>query len=147
MSPSPWAALALFGAGLAALLVPPPVAFALAIAVVVATVVDMFLARRRPRVRRRVATTLARGVPAGLVVETVTNESDAAAESPGSAHRVQLRQAQPPDLTIDPATGWGPARCASRRAPAGRAPAASGRGPEVRAAAARRMHVRCRGNR
>jgi uncharacterized protein (DUF58 family) len=107
MSPTPWAALALFGVGVTALLVPTPVAVGLAIAVVVATVVDALVARRRPRVRRRVATTLARGVPAGLVVETVTSEHDAGAESPTSARRVQLRQALPPDVTIDPPTGWG----------------------------------------
>jgi uncharacterized protein (DUF58 family) len=107
MSPSPWAALALLGAGFAALLVPAPIAAAIAIAVVVATAVDMLLARRRPRVRRRVATTLARGVPAALIVETMTSQTDADAESPASARRVQLRQAQPPDLTIEPATGWG----------------------------------------
>jgi uncharacterized protein (DUF58 family) len=41
------------------------------------------------------------------VVETVTAESDGDAESSGSARRVQLRQAQPPDVTIEPATGWG----------------------------------------
>src|SRR4029079_12235904 len=32
---------------------------------------------------------------------------DGDAESSGSARRVQLRQAQPPDVTIEPATGWG----------------------------------------
>jgi uncharacterized protein (DUF58 family) len=96
VSPSPRAAIALVVVGLAALALPAAIALALAIIVVVATAVDMVLARRRPRVRRSIATALARGVPAALTIET-TNADRA----------VQLRQAQPPDFTIEPPSAWG----------------------------------------
>ncbi len=93
MSPSPRAAIALVVIGLLALLLPGVVALSLAALVAVATAVDMVLARRRPRVRRAVPTALARGVPAPFEVEA----------DPGDAHgRVDVRQAQPPDLAVDP---------------------------------------------
>src|SRR5204862_351754 len=82
-----------------ALVVPVRVALAAAVLLAVVTVVDMLLARRRPRVRRSVAGTLARGVPAPLVLETVGDESP-------TAGRVELRQPRPPDFTIEPNTGW-----------------------------------------
>src|SRR5262245_21979067 len=107
MSPSPRAALALLLVGLAALFVPTPIAIGLAGAVVVATIADMVAARRRPRVRRAIATTMAGGVPATLILETVTRDTAETGERPGSAKRVELRQARPPDVSIEPATGWG----------------------------------------
>src|SRR5207245_3325811 len=102
---APRAAVALVVVGIGALFVPTPVAVVLALVVVVATAVDMLLARARPRVRRRIATTLARGVPVGLVVDTTDGSTPG--DPHRSARRVELRQARPPDLTIEPATGWG----------------------------------------
>jgi uncharacterized protein (DUF58 family) len=96
VSPSPRAALALLIVGFAALALRPTIGIALALLVVIATAVDMVLARRRPRVRRSIATALARGVPAALTIETVDREED-----------VELRQARPPDFSIEPATAWG----------------------------------------
>src|ERR1700722_1530268 len=101
MSPSPRAAIALVAVGFAALALPAAVSIALAIVVLLATAVDMVIARRRPRVRRSISTALARGVAAPLVIETISND-DADA-----ARRVELRQAKPPDFTIDPPTAWG----------------------------------------
>jgi uncharacterized protein (DUF58 family) len=106
VSPTPRAAIALVAAGLVALAVPAPFAIALAIVVVVATGVDMVIARRRPRLRRRITTTLARGVPASLVIETSDADSGSFSDD-AVARRVELRQAQPPDFTITPATAWG----------------------------------------
>ncbi len=122
MSPTPRAAVALVVVGLAALFVPTVVALTLAVVVVVATMIDMVLARRRPRVRRRVTTALARGVPASLVVETVP-------DTDGSARRVALRQARPPDFTIEPSTGWGrlDARVVAHRRGAHRLPPVAAR--------------------
>jgi uncharacterized protein (DUF58 family) len=97
MSPTPRAAIVLVVVGLAALAVPGGVAITLAIVVVVLTAIDMLLARRQPRVRRSIPLALARGVPAPLVIAT----------SPDVGARVDLRQAQPPDFTIEPATGRG----------------------------------------
>jgi uncharacterized protein (DUF58 family) len=96
VSPSPRAAIALVIVGFAALALPAPVGIALAILVVVATAIDMVLARHRPRVRRSIATALARGIPAALTIETIDDEP-----------RIELRQARPPDFTIEPATAWG----------------------------------------
>jgi uncharacterized protein (DUF58 family) len=99
MSPSPRAAIALVVVGLAALLLPGSIAIILAIAVVVLTAVDMVLARRRPRVRRTIPNALARGVPVGLSITT----GDASGVDAGGP--IDLRQAQPPDFTIEPSTG------------------------------------------
>jgi uncharacterized protein (DUF58 family) len=98
MSPSARAAIALLIVGLGALVVPVWIALAAAVVVALATVVDMVLARSRPRVRRSLPGTLARGVPAPLVLETVADER--------AAGRVALRQPRPPDFTIEPNTGW-----------------------------------------
>jgi uncharacterized protein (DUF58 family) len=129
MSPTARAALALLIVGLAALFVPVPIAIAAAAVVVLATVTDMLLARERPRVRRRVATTLARGVPAPLVLETVTRDHDFQGEPTESAHRVELRQPRPPDFTIEPNTGWGrlDARVVAHRRGAHRLPPVAAR--------------------
>ena len=96
MSPSPRAAIALAAVGLAALALPAAVAITLAVAVVIATVIDMILARRRPRVRRSIPSSLARGVPVALTIEVTNTERG-----------VEVRQAQPPDFTIEPPTAWG----------------------------------------
>lgn len=95
MSPTARAAYALLAAAAIALLVAPPVAIALFAVVLVATFVDALMARRSVRVRRTVPRTLARGVPAQLTIET------------GEGARVQIRQAQPPDIVIEPTTGVG----------------------------------------
>jgi uncharacterized protein (DUF58 family) len=97
VSPSPRAAIALLVVGLAALALPGAVSLGLAAAVVVLTAVDMVLARRRPSVRRSIPTALARGVSASLAITT----------NPDESARIDLRQAQPPDFTIEPATGRG----------------------------------------
>ena len=97
MSPSPRAAIALLIVGFVALAVPGWLAISLAAAVAVLTAVDMVLARREPRVRRTITAALARGVPASLAIETNLDVR---------AH-VDLRQARPPDFTIEPSTGRG----------------------------------------
>ena len=97
MSPSPRAAVALLIVGLIALALPGRVSIAIAIAVAVLTALDMVLARREPRVRRTIPAVLARGIPAPLAIET----------NPDVRARVDLRQARPPDFTIEPATGHG----------------------------------------
>ena len=114
MSPSPRAAAALAVVGIAALALPEWLAVASAVTLALATFVDLLIARRRPRVRRRVTAALARGVPAPLVLESIAPGSDAdapSAHSPAATvdpgHRVELRQAQPPDFTIEPSKGWG----------------------------------------
>jgi len=136
VSPSPRAAIALAVVGVIALAVPSVVAIVLAIAVVSATAVDMVLARRRPRMRRSVAAVLARGVPASLTIQTIASESGSDAARARSirdiadaAHRVELRQAQPPDFTISPATAWGrlDARVVAHRRGAHRLPPVAAR--------------------
>ena len=95
MTPTARAGYALVALAIVALLVPVPVTIALGVTLAVATVVDVVLARPKLRVRRTLPRVLARGVPTTLVVET-----DAA--EPG---RVELRQAQPPDVSVDPSVG------------------------------------------
>jgi uncharacterized protein (DUF58 family) len=123
MSPSPRAAIALLVVGFVALAVPSWLAYSLVIAVVVLTAVDMVFARREPRVRRTITAALARGVPATLAIET----------NPDVRSHVDLRQARPPDFTIEPATGRGTidARVVAHRRGAHRLPpvAARRRGP------------------
>jgi len=123
VSPSPRAAFALLVVGFVALAVPGEIAISSAIAVVVLTAVDMVLARRRPRVRRIISTALARGIPAPLAIAT----------NPDLRARVDLRQARPPDFTIEPATGRGhiDAQLVAHRRGAHRLPpvAARRRGP------------------
>jgi uncharacterized protein (DUF58 family) len=97
MTPTPRAALALLVVALLALFVAPVVAIVLAIVVAVVVVVDAAAARRTVRVRRAVPRTLARGVPARLTVETGDDR----------AASIQLRQAEPPDVTISPSEGRG----------------------------------------
>ncbi len=140
MSPAPRAAIALAAVGLLALAIPSAIAIALTVAVMGATAFDMVAARRRPRVRRSIATVLARGVPAALSIQTIGPDSGSGTDDarpvrdPDAAVRgVELRQAHPPDFTIEPATGWGrlDARVVAHRRGAHRLPpvAARRRGP------------------
>jgi uncharacterized protein (DUF58 family) len=123
MSPSPRAAIALLIVAFVALAVPGWIAISLAVVVVVLTAVDMVLARREPRVRRTITAALARGVPASLAIET----------NPDVRARVDLRQARPPDFSIEPSTGRGTidAQVVAHRRGAHRLPpvAARRRGP------------------
>jgi len=123
MSPTPRAAIALLIVAFVALAVPGWIAFSLAGVVVVLTAVDMVLARREPRVRRTITAALARGVPASLAIET----------NPDLRNHVDLRQARPPDFSIEPSTGRGTidAQVVAHRRGAHRLPpvAARRRGP------------------
>ena len=93
----------------------------------------MVLARRRPRVRRtHAARARARRSGARSSIETDADATPAA---------IELRQAQPPDVTIEPSTGRGALDAQRRRAPARRAPRCR-RSP--RAAAARSASARAR---
>jgi uncharacterized protein (DUF58 family) len=97
MTPTPRAAYALLAVALVALAVPGAVAWGLVAVVVIATIVDVVVAHHRLRVRRTVPRTLSRGVAARLFVE-----SDAAVPA-----RVEIRQARPSDIEIEPAIGRG----------------------------------------
>jgi uncharacterized protein (DUF58 family) len=97
MTPAPRAAYALLGVAVLALFVPAPVSITLALILVVAAAVDAVLARPTLLVRRIVPRTLARAVPAEL---TVTTDADA-------PDRVEIRQAQPPDVVVQPSTAVG----------------------------------------
>jgi len=92
MTPTTRAAYALLVVMAIALFVPIAVSIVLAAVVAVATIVDIVLARRRLTVRRTLPRVLARGVPGALTV--TTNADDPA--------HVQVRQAQPPDISITP---------------------------------------------
>jgi uncharacterized protein (DUF58 family) len=97
MTPTPRAAYALLAVAFVALAVPAAVSFALVGVVAIATMVDVALAHHRLKVRRTVPRTLSRGVPIDLRVETDS-------ETP---RRVEIRQAQPADVEIDPPIGRG----------------------------------------
>ena len=97
MTPTPRAAYALLVIALVALLVPAAVSLALVAIVVIATTVDWAIAHHRLRVRRTLPRTLARGVAARLLVET---DADAPA-------RIEVRQAQPADVEIEPSVAQG----------------------------------------
>jgi uncharacterized protein (DUF58 family) len=110
MSPTPRAAVALVVVAFVALLVPAPVTLALLLVVAVATTVDALLARRGVRVWRATSRTLARGVPSSLTIttdESVAVTSDAGAVGDRRASRVRIRQAQPPDIVIEPSEAAG----------------------------------------
>jgi uncharacterized protein (DUF58 family) len=123
MTPTPRAAYVLLAVALIALAVPAAVSIGLVVVVVIATIIDVVVARRRLRVRRTVPRTLSRGVAARLRVET-----DAAVTS-----RIEIRQAQPADVEIEPSVGRGELDAsviAHRRGPAVLPPvSARGRGP------------------
>jgi uncharacterized protein (DUF58 family) len=97
MTPTPRAGFALAVVAVLAIFVPPALALFLAAAVIAAVIVDIALAHPRLKVRRSVARTLSRGVPARLTVATN-------ADSPG---QVRVRQAQPPDVDVEPSVGAG----------------------------------------
>ena len=92
MSPSPRAALLLGVIALATVVVAPTVALLAALALAGATVVDALAARPSPRIERRLAPILARGVPSPLVVDAW----------PAGAGTVRIRQPMPPDLALHP---------------------------------------------
>jgi len=96
VTPTPRAAFALLAAALVALAF-PVVAIVLVALVVMATIADVAIAHHRIRVRRTVPRTLARGVPVRLRVETDAPEP----------RRVEIRQAQPADVEIDPPVAVG----------------------------------------
>ncbi len=97
MTPTPRAAYAVLAIAIVALAVPAYVSFSLAALVAVAIVVDLAMAHQRLRVRRTVPRTLSRGVATKLRVET-----DAAV-----AGRIEIRQARPADVEIEPSVGIG----------------------------------------
>ena len=97
MTPTPRAAYTLLVVALIALAVPPALSIGLVAVIVVATIADGVIAHHRLRVRRTMPRTLSRGVATPLLVET-----DAAA--PG---RIEIRQAQPADVEIEPSVGRG----------------------------------------
>jgi len=97
MTPTPRVAYALLAIAFAAFVVPGVVTASLVAILIVATIVDVALAHHRLTVRRTVPRTLSRGVAARLFVETD-------AETPS---RIEIRQAQPADVQIDPPTGRG----------------------------------------
>jgi uncharacterized protein (DUF58 family) len=92
VSPTPRAAALLAAVALATVAVGPSVALIAALALAGATVADALAVRARPRLERRVAPILARGIAAPLTVEAVV-------AGPG---RVRVRQPIPPDLALDP---------------------------------------------
>jgi hypothetical protein len=92
VSPTPRAAALLARVALATVVVGPTVALIAALALAGATVADALAVRARPRLERRVAPILARGIAAPLTVEAVV-------AGPG---RVRVRQPIPPDLALDP---------------------------------------------
>jgi uncharacterized protein (DUF58 family) len=97
MTPTPRAAYALLAVALIALVVPAVVSFGLVALIVVGTIADVAIAHHRLRVRRTIPRTLSRGVAAPLLVET-----DAAAP-----RRIEIRQAQPADVEVEPSVGRG----------------------------------------
>jgi uncharacterized protein (DUF58 family) len=97
VTPTPRAAYALLAVALVALAVPAFVSLTLVAIVAIATIFDISVAHHTLRVRRTVARTLSRGVPTRLLVETD-------ADRPG---RVEIRQAQPADVVIEPPVGSG----------------------------------------
>lgn len=97
MTPTARAAYAVLVVALVALVVPGAVSLTLLAALVIATIVDVGIAHHRLRVRRTVPRTLARGVPAALSVETDS-------QTPG---RIEIRQAQPADVSVEPSVGAG----------------------------------------
>ena len=97
MSPTPLAAAALAAVALAAFVVPLELAGLAAVALAFAVAADARLARRAPRVRRRLPAVLARGVAVPLTIE-----AEAA-----PAVSVRLRQAVPSALALEPQEGDG----------------------------------------
>lgn len=93
MSVRPRAAYVLALVALTALVLPVPLVAFLAVIVAVVTLVDAGFARRQPEVERVAPRTLARGVPAPLVLEA----------SPGLP--TVVRQPRTAELRVDPAEG------------------------------------------
>src|SRR5688500_77636 len=92
MSPTVRGAVLLGVAALSGLLVPPPLAVLVLLAVAAAIAADAFAGRRPPTVVREAPTTLSRGVPAKLRLHA-GNEGRA----------LRLRQPRLPDVSVEPA--------------------------------------------
>ena len=92
MTPTPRAAAALAVIALAVLVVPPELGLLVALALVTATAVDAWWARRVPQIERALPAALARGVPAPFELRAARGQG-----------RVRLRQPLPPDLELEPA--------------------------------------------
>ena len=92
MTPTPRVAVALAALSISFLVVPVELPLFAGLALLAATAVDGWWARRVPAVQRTAATTLARGVPSPFSLR---------AAEPGA---VRLRQPLPPDLTLEPAS-------------------------------------------
>lgn len=97
MSPTPRAAVALAMLALAALVLPLQLAALGALALTAAVLVDAASARHRPSIQRNLQSTLARGVPSTLIVET----------EPSGPCEVVVRQPRAPDIEITPSQGAG----------------------------------------
>jgi uncharacterized protein (DUF58 family) len=97
MTPTARAAYALLVLVGVALLVPVAVTVLLVVVLVVAVAADITLARGRLKIRRTLPRVLARGVRARVTIETNAKTSDA----------VEIRQPQPPDVSVTPNIGPG----------------------------------------
>ena len=95
MTPTPRTALILGAVSLSVLFLPLPVVAVLAAVVVGAAIVDALTARRAPAIERRVPRNLARGRPGRLEIRAHA----------APAVRVDLRQASPPDVVVEPSEG------------------------------------------
>jgi uncharacterized protein (DUF58 family) len=120
VTPTPRAAYAVLAIAILALAVPGYVSISLVAIVAVATIVDISVAHHRLRVRRTVPRTLSRGVATNLRIET-----DAAFPD-----RIEIRQARPADVEIEPSVGRGmlDARVTAHRRGQAVLPPVSGRG-------------------
>lgn len=98
MSPSPRLAWLLAAVALSVLVVPPALAGLAGLGLLAAATVDALAARGTPRLVRRVAPVLARGVSAPLTIDVVAG---------GAAGGVRVRQPVPPDLSLLPSEADG----------------------------------------
>ncbi len=107
MSPSPRTAWILGGIALGALFLPLPLVAIAALGLLAASVVDARSVRKAPRVTRSVPAIVARGIAAELHVRADASDG----------RDVRVRQAVPPDVTVDPAEARGQldARVVARR--------------------------------
>ena len=127
MSPTPRAALALVGVALLALLVPVEVSVVLFVVLFVLVVVDARAASRPLEVQRTAPHVVARGVASTITVRAVGDDLG----------RVRIRQANAPDILVEPASASRRARRDPRRGSPRRARAPAGRGAPYRTARAR----------
>lgn len=95
MSPTPLLAWLLGGLALLTLALPPALTGAVALLLVVAAGIDAWRVRTEPRVERRLAPIVVRGVPSPLAAQVRRDRS-------GAARAVRVRQASVPDVEIEP---------------------------------------------